>query len=105
MEEGAEVTLKAAQSHYLGTVLRLKPGARVLVFNGRDGEWEARLAVAKRASSLTIGGKMVPAGEYSLFIELKSPNEWTLIVSNWAAAQKFNEASKDALAKRPPSLR
>jgi hypothetical protein len=28
---------------------------------------------------------------------LKSPEEWTFIVSNWAAAQKFNEASKDAL--------
>src|ERR1700733_13509499 len=45
----------------------------------------------------TVGGKTRAAGEYSLFIELKSPKEWTFIVSNWAAAQKFNEASKDAL--------
>jgi len=60
--EGAEVTLNAAQSHYLGTVLRLKPGSQVLVFNGREGEWTARLAVAKRASALLIDGKTRPQG-------------------------------------------
>jgi len=62
--------------------------------------WRAGANVSTRLKTevpLTIGGKSVPAGEYSLFIELKSPNEWTFIVSNWAAAQKFNEASKDAL--------
>jgi 16S rRNA (uracil1498-N3)-methyltransferase len=60
LEQGAEVTLNAAQSHYLGTVLRLKSGSRVLVFNGRDGEWEARLAAAKRALVLVIGGNTRP---------------------------------------------
>jgi len=62
--------------------------------------WRAGANASTRLKTevpLTIGGKMIPAGEYSLFIELKSPTEWTLIVSNWAAAQKFNEASKDAL--------
>jgi hypothetical protein len=62
--------------------------------------WRAGANASTRLKTevpLEIGGKMVPAGEYSLFIELKSPNEWMFIVSNWAAAQKFNEASKDAL--------
>jgi len=62
--------------------------------------WRAGANASTRLKTevpLMIGGKMVPTGEYSLFIELKSPKEWTLIVSNWAAAQKFNEASKDAL--------
>jgi len=62
--------------------------------------WRAGANASTRLKTevpLTIGGKMIPAGEYSLFIELKSPTEWTFIVSNWAAAQKFNEASKDAL--------
>jgi hypothetical protein len=62
--------------------------------------WRAGANASTRLKTevpLTIGGKTVPAGEYSLFIELKSPKEWTFIVSNWAAAQKFNEASKDAL--------
>ena len=30
-------------AHYLTHVLRLKEGDEVLVFNGRDGEWKARL--------------------------------------------------------------
>jgi hypothetical protein len=62
--------------------------------------WRAGANASTRLKTevpLSIGGKVVPAGEYSLFIELKSPSEWTFIVSNWAAAQKFNEASKDAL--------
>ena len=51
LAEGANVALDRAQAHYLGTVLRLKPGSRVLVFNGRDGEWGATLAMSKRAAS------------------------------------------------------
>ena len=38
----AEVRLDAAQAHYLFTVMRLGAGARVAVFNGRDGEWLGR---------------------------------------------------------------
>ena len=45
----------AAQANYLGNVLRLKAGDPVLVFNGRDGEWRATLAGAKRKLSLVVG--------------------------------------------------
>jgi hypothetical protein len=45
---------------------------------------------------LQIGGKTVPAGEYSLLIDLKE-NNWTLIVSSWAAQQKYDPANKQAL--------
>ena len=38
--------LTAAQAHYLTGVMRLRPGDEVLAFNGRDGEWRARLAGA-----------------------------------------------------------
>jgi 16S rRNA (uracil1498-N3)-methyltransferase len=57
LREGAEVALDAAQSHYLGTVLRLKSGDRVLVFNGRDGEWGGNLAVAKRTATLLVDAR------------------------------------------------
>jgi len=40
---GASIELSQQQAHYLTNVLRLRPGARLLVFNGRDGEWEALL--------------------------------------------------------------
>ena len=49
--------------------------------------WRAGANVSTRLKSevgLVINGKTVPAGEYSLFIDLK-PNNWTLIVSRWAA--------------------
>jgi hypothetical protein len=40
----------------------------------------------RTAIPLVIGGVTVPAGEYSVFIELKSPSEWTYIVTTWAKA-------------------
>lgn len=33
------IALESAQAHYLANVLRLKPGAEIHLFNGRDGEW------------------------------------------------------------------
>ncbi|MBB3936802.1 16S rRNA (uracil(1498)-N(3))-methyltransferase [Aureimonas phyllosphaerae] len=40
---GDAVEADAGQTNYLLNVLRLDDGAGVLVFNGRDGEWRARL--------------------------------------------------------------
>jgi 16S rRNA (uracil1498-N3)-methyltransferase len=40
---GAEVEADADQTNYLLNVLRLEDGAGILVFNGREGEWRARL--------------------------------------------------------------
>ncbi len=51
----ASITLEASQSHYLLHVLRYTPGAELLVFNGRDGEWLARMQEArKKAAALEI---------------------------------------------------
>lgn len=42
------------QQHYLRHVLRMAEGAEVLAFNGRDGEWLARIAaVSKKKLALT----------------------------------------------------
>jgi len=51
----------------------------------------------KTEVALKFGETVVPAGEYSLFIELASPTEWTLIVSSWAAQEKFDRNDKTAL--------
>jgi 16S rRNA (uracil1498-N3)-methyltransferase len=48
LEPGAEIALAKDQAHYLGTVLRLKPGERILLFNGNDGEWCAGLTAIGR---------------------------------------------------------
>jgi 16S rRNA (uracil1498-N3)-methyltransferase len=52
---GAIVALDQAQTHYLTRVLRLRPKDHVLVFNGRDGEWDAAIDLQKRAASLVVG--------------------------------------------------
>jgi 16S rRNA (uracil1498-N3)-methyltransferase len=50
---GRRVILGAEQAHYLLGVMRLALGDELLVFNGRDGEWRARVAAAgKRACEL-----------------------------------------------------
>jgi 16S rRNA (uracil1498-N3)-methyltransferase len=76
LAEGANVALDRAQAHYLGTVLRLKPGCRVLVFNGRDGEWGATLAMSKRAAALAVDAKTrpqtAPADLHYVFAPLKA---------------------------------
>jgi 16S rRNA (uracil1498-N3)-methyltransferase len=53
LSSGATVDLAPEQSHYLANVLRMEEGAELLVFNGRDGEWLARVAAkAKKAVTL-----------------------------------------------------
>jgi 16S rRNA (uracil1498-N3)-methyltransferase len=54
LSPGETVALERNQSNYLGNVLRLAAGESVLVFNGRDGEWQARIAGRKRPDSLDI---------------------------------------------------
>lgn len=51
---GGRVPLDRDQGNYLGNVLRLGSGARVLVFNGRDGEWQAAISGRKRPEYLDI---------------------------------------------------
>jgi 16S rRNA (uracil1498-N3)-methyltransferase len=57
---GETVALERPQSNYLGNVLRLGAGDTILVFNGRDGEWQASIAGRKRPDSLTIMAQTRP---------------------------------------------
>ncbi len=41
---GAAIAPRDEQAHYLRRVMRLDDGDEVALFNGRDGEWRARLA-------------------------------------------------------------
>ncbi len=66
LTEGATVACTPAQANYLRNVLRLRPGDPILVFNGRDGEWQAELADAemysrgRRATALTVRAQTRP---------------------------------------------
>ena len=63
------ITLDKEQSHYLVNVMRVKEGAAIIVFNGRDGEWQARVGVLhKKATSLIL--------ETQLRTQEKEPDLW-----------------------------
>jgi len=52
--KGVAVSLDEGQAHYLLHVLRARGGNRVLLFNGRDGEWQAEITqVSKRGVTAT----------------------------------------------------
>jgi hypothetical protein len=50
----------------------------------------------KTEAPLTIGGKPLPAGEYTMFIAL-AEKEWTLVLSTWPIQQKYDSANKTEL--------
>jgi hypothetical protein len=61
--------------------------------------WRAGADVTTRLKTevpLVINGKTVPAGEYSLFVDLKEHN-WTFVVSTWPAQEKYDPNNKAAL--------
>ena len=76
LEAGATVALERAQTHYLGTVLRLRAGERVLLFNGRDGEWSATIAGERRSATLRVDVRTreqtAPSDLHYLFSPLKT---------------------------------
>jgi len=52
LTDGAGVEFSRDQTHYLVNVMREGVGARVLVFNGRDGEWSAEIVKAGKRSCM-----------------------------------------------------
>ncbi len=61
LRDGASVACSPEQVNYLINVLRMKAGASLLVFNGRDGEWQARIEqVSKRAVALVVEAQTRP---------------------------------------------
>ena len=48
LESGAEIACGSDQANYLLNVLRLSPGDEILLFDGGNGEWLARLAASGR---------------------------------------------------------
>jgi len=73
---GTSLPLDKDQAHYLGNVLRLKPGDSVLLFNGTDGEWCADLiTIGKRGAEARAMHQTRPQGTgpdlHYLFAPLK----------------------------------
>jgi hypothetical protein len=61
--------------------------------------WRAGADVSTRLKTeapLVLGGKTLAPGEYTMFIDLK-PGNWTLIVSNHKAQEKYDPQNKEQI--------
>lgn len=59
LHEGAHIELGKEACHYILTVMRLKGGDQVRIFNGQDGEWLGELGdVSKKTAILTVTQKL-----------------------------------------------
>ena len=55
LAQGARIALPDHQRHYLGSVLRLKPGGAVALFDGLHGEWNACIdTLDRKRCELTV---------------------------------------------------
>ena len=71
LAQGQGIALSSDQAHYLSSVMRQEAGDEILLFNGRDGEWLARIArLAKR------NGDVVP--ERQTAPQMDPPDLWLL---------------------------
>lgn len=70
LAEGVEAPLDEAQAHYLRHVMRRAEGAPLRLFNGRDGEWSATLALrGKKGAAALVGANTRPqAAEPDLWL-------------------------------------
>ena len=58
---GTSVAATEAQAHYLGRVMRRAVGDRVQLFNGRDGEWVAKItALLRGGATFVVEGQARP---------------------------------------------
>jgi 16S rRNA (uracil1498-N3)-methyltransferase len=76
LHQGVRIIPAPAQLNYLVNVLRLRESARVLVFNGREGEFAASLDGTSRKTATLILGERLRAQEFApdvdyLFAPLK----------------------------------
>jgi 16S rRNA (uracil1498-N3)-methyltransferase len=64
--------LEEARARYLGTVMRRTVGDRLRLFNGRDGEWQARItAIGKRGAVVEAEALLRPQAD--------EPDLWLLL--------------------------
>ena len=73
LAEGDTIAASAAQAHYLANVMRRGPGDLLLLFNGRDGEFGARIETLRRdRASLRV--------EHRTRTQTTEPDLWLVFV-------------------------
>ena len=70
LSAGAAVAPTLDQSRYLTSVMRLKAGDELLVFNGRDGEWRATVAEVMKRGCVLLAEEQVQPQTFGPDLEL-----------------------------------
>lgn len=71
LQPGQDLELDGEQAHYLGRVLRLRPGEALHVFNGDSGEFAGVVAsVGKSSARVSVGAKLTTSTESVLRVHL-----------------------------------
>lgn len=74
LSENQPLVLTENQSHYIQKVMRLRVGDTILLFNGKDGEWKARITTMdKRSTCLDLLSQMRPQQDEGKLCLLFSP--------------------------------
>lgn len=84
LTQGLPVMLDKEQAHYLGSVMRVKLAEHITLFNGRDGEWAARIdELEKSRGTATPTERLREQAEepdiWFLFAPLKSQKNERLV--------------------------
>jgi len=90
LQVDAELALTREQSHYLVNVMRQTEGGRVLLFNGRNGEWQAEVVKARKKACVLKINTQTRAQDYPPDLEL------------WFAPVK--RAATDSIAQKATEL-
>jgi hypothetical protein len=62
--------------------------------------WRAGANVSTQLKSevpIVVGGKTIAPGTYTVFIDLKVDDKWTLIISSWPAQTTYDEKNTSAI--------
>ncbi len=90
LSAGDSVVLDRSQANYLGNVLRLGEGDELLLFDGRSGEWLARISAAAKR-------------EMTLFVE-RNTREAETIPDVWLAFAPVKRTQTDWLVEKATEL-
>lgn len=94
LKMGASVDLTPDQAHYVGRVMRLGAGDGILLFDGRNGEWRARIdQIEKRRARLSV-------------YELTRPqsDDQTITQGPWLAFAPIKKTGTDFIVQKATEL-
>ena len=83
LSAGASVALDRDQARYLFSVMRLLVGDDVLLFNGADGEWRARIIAARKKDGVLEAVEQTK-------VHMSPPDLWLMFAPDQESTNRFH---------------